>query len=218
MVWRKVLLFCVFVWIVINKIIHVTSFLPLFIKVVTALGKTFHPEHFTCAHCRQELGSKNFYEREGQPYCEDDYHALYSPRCAYCNGPILDVHINLQKPDKICFYRLLLIRIVCYVIVVLMYILTIICFYTTQTHHYYLICRNVWQLLTQTGIRSTSSVLTVANSLVKMGFMRKMESRIVVVTTCPCSPPNAEDAQNLSLTIISLRLMHSGIQNVLFVG
>jgi len=59
-------------------------------KVVTALGKTWHPEHFSCAHCRQELGSKNFYEREGQPYCEDDYHQLYSPRCAYCNGPILD--------------------------------------------------------------------------------------------------------------------------------
>ncbi|ODN02695.1 Paxillin [Orchesella cincta] len=63
------------------------GFVPL---VVTALGKTWHPEHFTCAHCRQELGSKNFYEREGQPYCEDDYHKLYSPRCAYCNGPILD--------------------------------------------------------------------------------------------------------------------------------
>jgi len=63
----------------------------LYIQVVTALGKTWHPEHFTCAHCRQELGSKSFYEREGQPYCEDDYHKLYSPRCAYCNGPILDV-------------------------------------------------------------------------------------------------------------------------------
>jgi len=63
---------------------------PIVGQVVTALGKTWHPEHFTCAHCRQELGSKSFYEREGQPYCEDDYHKLYSPRCAYCNGPILD--------------------------------------------------------------------------------------------------------------------------------
>ncbi|OXA52524.1 transforming growth factor beta-1-induced transcript 1 protein isoform X2 [Folsomia candida] len=63
---------------------------PIVGQVVTALGKTWHPEHFCCAHCRSELGSKNFYEREGQPYCEDDYHQLYSPRCAYCNGPILD--------------------------------------------------------------------------------------------------------------------------------
>ena len=60
-------------------------------KVVTALGRTWHPEHFVCSHCRQELGTRNFFERDGQPYCEPDYHHLFSPRCAYCNGPILDV-------------------------------------------------------------------------------------------------------------------------------
>ena len=46
---------------------------------------------FVCFHCRNELGTKNFFERDGQPYCEPDYHHLFSPRCAYCNGPILDV-------------------------------------------------------------------------------------------------------------------------------
>ncbi|KAE9538143.1 hypothetical protein AGLY_006115 [Aphis glycines] len=60
-------------------------------QVITALGKTWHPEHFTCNHCSQELGTRNFFEREGRPYCEPDYHNLFSPRCAYCNGPILDV-------------------------------------------------------------------------------------------------------------------------------
>lgn len=60
-------------------------------QVVTALGRTWHPEHFVCSHCRQELGTQNFFERDGQPYCEPDYHHLFSPRCAYCNGPILDV-------------------------------------------------------------------------------------------------------------------------------
>lgn len=79
----------------------ITLHCPL--QVVTALGKTWHPEHFCCAHCRSELGSKNFYEREGQPYCEDDYHQLYSPRCAYCNGPILDVHM-LSPSWTIFFY------------------------------------------------------------------------------------------------------------------
>ncbi|XP_015371716.1 PREDICTED: paxillin isoform X1 [Diuraphis noxia] len=59
-------------------------------QVITALGKTWHPEHFTCNHCSQELGTRNFFEREGRPYCEPDYHNLFSPRCAYCNGPILD--------------------------------------------------------------------------------------------------------------------------------
>ncbi|KAK0174712.1 hypothetical protein PV327_010449 [Microctonus hyperodae] len=63
---------------------------PIVGQVITALGKTWHPEHFTCTHCREELGTRNFFEREGHPYCETDYHNLFSPRCAYCNGPILD--------------------------------------------------------------------------------------------------------------------------------
>lgn len=64
---------------------------PIVGQVITALGKTWHPEHFTCNHCSQELGTRNFFERDGAPYCETDYHNLFSPRCAYCNGPILDV-------------------------------------------------------------------------------------------------------------------------------
>ncbi|XP_066997875.1 leupaxin isoform X2 [Anabrus simplex] len=63
---------------------------PIVGQVITALGKTWHPEHFTCNHCNQELGTRNFFERDGHPYCEPDYHNLFSPRCAYCNGPILD--------------------------------------------------------------------------------------------------------------------------------
>ncbi|KAK6625404.1 hypothetical protein RUM43_005701 [Polyplax serrata] len=63
---------------------------PIVGQVITALGKTWHPEHFTCTHCNQELGTRNFFERDGGPYCESDYHNLFSPRCAYCNGPILD--------------------------------------------------------------------------------------------------------------------------------
>ncbi|XP_022229941.2 leupaxin isoform X1 [Drosophila obscura] len=63
---------------------------PIVGQVITALGKTWHPEHFTCNHCSQELGTRNFFERDGFPYCETDYHNLFSPRCAYCNGAILD--------------------------------------------------------------------------------------------------------------------------------
>ncbi|XP_012586455.1 PREDICTED: paxillin isoform X2 [Condylura cristata] len=63
---------------------------PIAGQVVTAMGKTWHPEHFVCSHCQEEIGSRNFFERDGQPYCEKDYHNLFSPRCCYCNGPILD--------------------------------------------------------------------------------------------------------------------------------
>ncbi|XP_044051510.1 SH3 domain-containing protein C23A1.17-like isoform X1 [Siniperca chuatsi] len=63
---------------------------PIVGQVVTAMGRTWHPEHFVCTHCQEEIGSRNFFERDGQPYCETDYHNLFSPRCYYCNGPILD--------------------------------------------------------------------------------------------------------------------------------
>uniref|UniRef100_A0A8V1A5G5 Leupaxin n=1 Tax=Gallus gallus TaxID=9031 RepID=A0A8V1A5G5_CHICK len=61
---------------------------PIAGKMFTALGETWHPEHFTCARCGQELGGQPFFERGGQAYCEEDYHQAFSPRCAYCAGPI----------------------------------------------------------------------------------------------------------------------------------
>lgn len=67
---------------------------PIVGQVITALGYTWHPEHFTCANCNQELGTSNFFERDGKAYCEQDYHLLFSPRCGFCNGPILDKCIS----------------------------------------------------------------------------------------------------------------------------
>ncbi|XP_026201866.1 leupaxin isoform X1 [Anabas testudineus] len=57
-------------------------------KMITALGEVWHPEHFVCAVCKIELGTRGFFERDGRPYCDKDYHQLFSPRCAYCKGPI----------------------------------------------------------------------------------------------------------------------------------
>jgi paxillin len=56
-----------------------------------ALGRLWHPEHFTCVHCKEPLGTQNFFERDAVPYCERDYHLMFSPQCASCGGPILDV-------------------------------------------------------------------------------------------------------------------------------
>ena len=64
---------------------------PILGKIINAMKKAWHPEHFACSQCEQELGSVTFYEHNGKPYCEKDYHELFAPRCAYCNGPILDV-------------------------------------------------------------------------------------------------------------------------------
>ncbi|XP_034079530.1 leupaxin isoform X2 [Gymnodraco acuticeps] len=58
-------------------------------KMITALGEVWHPEHFVCVACNTELSTTSFFEREGRPYCDKDYHQLFSPRCAYCKGPIV---------------------------------------------------------------------------------------------------------------------------------
>nr|XP_046248482.1 leupaxin [Scatophagus argus] len=57
-------------------------------KMITALGEVWHPEHFVCMVCKEELSTTGFFERDGRPYCDRDYHQLFSPRCAYCKGPI----------------------------------------------------------------------------------------------------------------------------------
>ncbi|KAG7513401.1 hypothetical protein JOB18_006909 [Solea senegalensis] len=58
-------------------------------KMITALGEVWHPEHFVCVVCKTELITTGFFERDGQPYCDKDYQHLFSPRCSYCKGPIL---------------------------------------------------------------------------------------------------------------------------------
>jgi len=56
-----------------------------------AIGKLWHPEHFVCVQCGESLCSCNYFERNLQPYCERDYHLIFSPKCEACTGPILDV-------------------------------------------------------------------------------------------------------------------------------
>lgn len=79
---------------------------PVVGQVVTALGRVWHPEHFVCTECETELGSRNFFEKDGRPYCESDYFTLYSPHCAHCNKPILNKMVTaLDKnwhPECFC--------------------------------------------------------------------------------------------------------------------
>lgn len=63
-------------------------------QVVKALGCAWHPEHFVCARCGGELGGGSFFEKDGVPYCPRDYGRLFSPRCARCAQPILDVGLG----------------------------------------------------------------------------------------------------------------------------
>lgn len=91
--------------------------------VLRALGHAWHSEHFACAHCSCTLGTGAFFERFGRAYCETCFRELFSPRCAFCLQPILDVwpnsilnrpyihyhwlfsgHVFRLRPVGVCFY------------------------------------------------------------------------------------------------------------------
>ena len=65
---------------------------------MTALGKTWHPEHFFCAHCGKPFGAtENFHEKDGRPYCRDHYYELFAPKCGACERPIVDSFVSALK-------------------------------------------------------------------------------------------------------------------------
>ncbi|XP_062459992.1 transforming growth factor beta-1-induced transcript 1 protein-like [Pezoporus occidentalis] len=57
--------------------------------MVTALDKTWHPEHFCCTHCGAVLGEQGFLARDLLPYCPQDFGLLFGSRCRGCARPIL---------------------------------------------------------------------------------------------------------------------------------
>ena len=58
---------------------------------VEAFGQNWHPEHFVCAHCHENLQGKGVIEDKGKIYCEDDYMRLYAPKCSKCMKSITGV-------------------------------------------------------------------------------------------------------------------------------
>eukprot|EP01098_Paradermamoeba_levis_P011338 TRINITY_DN4843_c0_g3_i7.p1 TRINITY_DN4843_c0_g3~~TRINITY_DN4843_c0_g3_i7.p1 ORF type:complete len:421 (-),score=66.20 TRINITY_DN4843_c0_g3_i7:2-1264(-) len=62
-------------------------------NVSTALGKTWHPEHFACFHCGMPF-SGNFVVHNDKPYCTEDYFELFGERCARCLTPIKATKIS----------------------------------------------------------------------------------------------------------------------------
>ncbi|MFH4974042.1 hypothetical protein AB6A40_000751 [Gnathostoma spinigerum] len=67
---------------------------------VLANGRTWCPEHFTCANrsCNRKLLDIGFVEDKGQKYCEHCFESLIAPHCAKCSRPITADCLNaLQK-------------------------------------------------------------------------------------------------------------------------
>jgi hypothetical protein len=61
---------------------------------ITALGASWHPEHFLCAGCGRPLVEREFQVVEGKPYHNACYLAYQAPRCAYCGQPISGAYQN----------------------------------------------------------------------------------------------------------------------------
>jgi len=63
-------------------------------EITTALGRTYHPEHFVCGTCETVIGGGNFFEKDGQPQCNKCYQSHYCPKCARCDKPISTQMVN----------------------------------------------------------------------------------------------------------------------------
>ncbi|XP_076046413.1 LIM zinc finger domain containing stck isoform X2 [Oratosquilla oratoria] len=71
---------------------------PIEERVVTALGKHWHVEHFVCAKCEKPFMGHRHYEKKGLAYCETHYHELFGNLCFICNQVIYgDVVLALNK-------------------------------------------------------------------------------------------------------------------------
>lgn len=57
---------------------------PIEGRVVTALGKQWHSEHFACASCDRPFHGKRHFEVKGLAYCEEHYYDLFGHRCDTC--------------------------------------------------------------------------------------------------------------------------------------
>nr|XP_046204084.1 PDZ and LIM domain protein 5a isoform X7 [Oncorhynchus gorbuscha] len=64
---------------------------------LVAMGKSWHPEEFNCAHCRISLADIGFVEEQDSVYCEHCYEDFFAPSCSRCQMKILGEVINALK-------------------------------------------------------------------------------------------------------------------------
>ncbi|KAJ7994327.1 hypothetical protein DPEC_G00264720 [Dallia pectoralis] len=64
---------------------------------LVAMGKSWHPEEFNCAHCRTSLADIGFVEEEDSVFCEHCYEEFLAPTCSRCQLKILGEVINALK-------------------------------------------------------------------------------------------------------------------------
>ncbi|GAC1628585.1 MAG: hypothetical protein NVS4B7_17640 [Ktedonobacteraceae bacterium] len=69
---------------------------PILGRYITALGASWHPEHFVCAACRQPISETSFNIHEGAAYHAKCYLNRVASRCAYCGKPLTGQYYEHQ--------------------------------------------------------------------------------------------------------------------------
>jgi paxillin len=74
-------------------------------EVLQALGRSYHPQHFTCRECKRALGTEDFFEVEGDVACVPCHTRLYASQCGKCQQAITDKCITAlgKKWHEACF-------------------------------------------------------------------------------------------------------------------
>lgn len=68
---------------------------------ITAMGKKYHVEHFTCSLCSTVFGTDDsYYEHEDMIYCRFHYSKLYASRCEGCKTAILRQFVEVFKGGR----------------------------------------------------------------------------------------------------------------------
>ena len=75
---------------------------PILGNYLTALGTTWHPEHFVCTGCGRPLNSAKFTLHQDAPYHMECYTNLVAPRCAYCHQPLVGEYLVDHWGTRYC--------------------------------------------------------------------------------------------------------------------
>ncbi|CEH15937.1 Adaptor protein Enigma and related PDZ-LIM proteins [Ceraceosorus bombacis] len=68
---------------------------------ITALGKKFHVEHFTCSVCPTVFGPQDsYYEHDGQVFCHFHYSSRFAIRCTGCRTAILKQFVEINRNNR----------------------------------------------------------------------------------------------------------------------
>jgi len=73
---------------------------PIEGRVVRALGKSWHAQHFVCCYCEKPFMHDTYFigPGDGKPYCEYHYNKVFGDTCTYCSEVIqTQVIATLEK-------------------------------------------------------------------------------------------------------------------------